>query len=56
VPQRWLNFAPDASDAAHAEQFTAAWVAPQLEQNLPVAWAPHEGQAVVSSAESGGRI
>ena len=51
VPHLWLNFAPGASDALHAEHVVAVRVAPQFEQNLPDACAPQEGQATVGSPE-----
>ena len=44
VPQRWQYFAPGVSGALHATHCAPASAAPQLEQNLPDAGCPHDGQ------------
>jgi hypothetical protein len=49
VPQRWQNFAPGDSGAAHEPHVAPAKGVPQFEQNLPVDAAPHDGHWVVAS-------
>jgi hypothetical protein len=44
VPHRWQNFAPGVSCAPQDAQATPTIAAPQAEQNLPLAAAPHDGQ------------
>jgi hypothetical protein len=56
VPQRWQNLAPALSSAAHEMQVAPASGAPQLAQYLPVAAAPHVGQAAVESDEERGDV
>ena len=43
VPHRWQNFAPGVSCAPHDAQARPTRAPPQVEQNLPVAAAPHDG-------------
>lgn len=50
VPHRWQKRAPGRSDALQAAQVAPASVAPQLEQNLPDACAPHDGQGEVEES------
>ena len=53
VPQRWQNFAPGVRDAPHAPHVAAASVAPQFEQNFPLAGLPHEAQIAAAPAGEG---
>jgi hypothetical protein len=56
VPQWWQNLAPGLKSAAHEAHVAPASGAPQFAQYLPVATAPHDGQAAMESDEGGGDV
>jgi len=53
VPQRWQNFAPGVSGAAHDAHVAPASGAAQFEQNFPVPGVPHAGQTIAAPGAGG---